>query len=342
MAMKRRTTLAAIAAAANVSVTTASNVANGRLTLMSAATRDRVETIMRELNYRPHEGARGLRLSQRRSIGIIIVDDSPRFLADPMNSNILAGFSNYLSVNGYALLLCGIGHAAIDDAHLLRRDQTDALCVIPSGSLAERRRLYLRLKETEQPILVLQDSLPAFLPDAMSIRQDDRRAGELVAMRVIERGARKVVLLVPAQHWPAVHERRLGIEAVMTRSGPDIVFEAVGCASESLADTQTAITRYVDRSGLPDVFMGANDQMGIAALTWALERHLSVPADIRVTGFNDFEFTHYVRPMLTTVSSPAYDMGKQGAAALLKRLASGHFDHREVLLGVALRPGDSD
>jgi transcriptional regulator with XRE-family HTH domain len=100
---KARVTLTDIAAAAHVSVTTASNVANGRLELMSAPTRDRVEAVMRELNYRPDEGARSLRLAQRRAIGLIIVDDSPRFLADPMNTNILAGFSNYLSVNGEAL-----------------------------------------------------------------------------------------------------------------------------------------------------------------------------------------------------------------------------------------------
>ena len=144
-------TLADIAAAARVSVTTASNVVNGRLEMMSAATRERVEAAMRQMNYRPDEGARSLRLSQKRTIGLIIIDDSPRFLADPMNTNILAGFSNYLSVNGFGLLLAGIRLAAIDEAHLLRRDQTDALCIIPSGTPAERRRLYLRLKEPGSP-----------------------------------------------------------------------------------------------------------------------------------------------------------------------------------------------
>ena len=55
---KRRVTLAEVAAAAGVSVTTASNVANGRLELMSGATRALVENAMRTLKYRPDEGAR--------------------------------------------------------------------------------------------------------------------------------------------------------------------------------------------------------------------------------------------------------------------------------------------
>jgi LacI family transcriptional regulator len=103
-----------------------------------------------------------------------------------------------------------------------------------------------------------------------------------------------------------------------------------------------AIGRYVDREGLPDVFMGGNDQMAIAAQTWAVDRHLSIPRDVRVTGFNGFDFAQYVRPRLTTVLSPAYEMGKQGAVLLLKRLSKGAFDQSSLLLDVSLQPGDSD
>jgi DNA-binding LacI/PurR family transcriptional regulator len=175
--VKRRATLADIAAAAGVSVTTASNVANGRLEMMSGATRARVEHAMRLLKYRPDEGARSLRLAQKRTIGLIVVDDSPRFLTDAMNTNIIAGFSNTLSVNGFGLLMTGLRLSAIEETRLIRRDQTDALCVIPSGASADRRRLCLQLKETGQPILIFQDRAPAFLPDAASVRQNDHKAG---------------------------------------------------------------------------------------------------------------------------------------------------------------------
>jgi LacI family transcriptional regulator, galactose operon repressor len=82
--------------------------------------------------------------------------------------------------------------------------------------------------------------------------------------------------------------------------------------------------------------------MAIAALVWALDRHVSVPSDLRVTGFNGFEFAQYVRPRLTTVLSPAYEMGKRGAALLLKRLSTGAFEQTDVLFDVVLQPGDSD
>jgi LacI family transcriptional regulator len=259
-----------------------------------------------------------------------------------MNTNIIAGFSNYLSVNGIGLLLTGLRLAAIEDTHLIRRDQTDALCVIPSGSSADRRQLYLRLSETRQPILIFQDRAPGFMMDAAVVRQDDRKAGALIAERVIARGARRLALLTPSQQWPAMIEREAGIRSVVEASDERIRCEAVVCGSESVADTQQAIARYVDREGLPDAFIGGNDQMAIAALVWALDRHLSVPTDLRVTGFNGFEFAEYVRPRLTTILSPAYEMGKRGAALLLKRLSDKCFEQTDLLFDVALQAGESD
>ena len=339
---RSRVTLAEIAAAAGVSVTTASNVVNGRLEMMSAATRERVERAVRRLKYRPDDVARSLRLAQKRLIGLMVIDDSPRFLTDAMNTNIIAGFSNALSVNGYGLLLTGLRLSAIEDTHLIRRGQTDALCVIPSGANADRRRLYLQLKETGLPILIFQDRPPGFTPDAASVRQDDHKAGALIADRVIARGARRLVLLTPSQQWPAMIERQEGVQSVIRTCDESVRCEIVVCGSESVADTQQAIARYVDREGLPDAFIGGNDQMAIAALVWALDRHVSVPADLRVTGFNGFEFAQYVRPRLTTVLSPAYEMGKRGAALLLKRLSTGAFEQTDVLFDVVLQPGDSD
>lgn len=340
MAGRIRVTVRDIASAAGVSATTVSNVVNGRLELMSAATRMRVEAVIQELNYRPNEGARNLRRSQSGAVGLIIVDESPRFLADPMTSNIVAGLSNHLSANGYGLLVAGIKSAAMGNVHLLRRDHTDGLCIMPSGSAADRRVLYAELRATGQPVVVFQDTAPAFMGDTLSVRQDDVKAGELIARRVVERGARKLAILVPSQQWPAMAERQQGIRQVTERH--DVELAVVICASEGISDTQTAISRYVERSGLPDVFLGGNDQMGIAALTWAQDRNLAVPGDVRVTGVNGFDFAQYVRPRLTTVTSPAYEMGRLGALEMLSRLSTGRFSTSSILLDVDLAPGDSD
>lgn len=340
---KSRTTLAEIARAAGVSTTTVSNVVNGRLHLMSDETRRRIEKIIQRENYRPNEEARNLRLARRRTIGLIVVSDSPTFLADPMITNIVAGMSNHLGVNGYGLLITGIPHAAVESAQMIRRDQTDALCLFPSGPPSELGRLFSLLRPLNQPIVVFQDRVPVDLPDAVAVRQNDRRAGQLVAERLYARGARSIAFLTPAQRWSAMAERESGAREVADAKGID--FESVITGSEGSADTRTAMERHADRSGLPDAVIGGNDQMAIAAMNWALDHNLRIPQDLRIAGFNGFDFATLARPELTTIASPAYDMGRCGAELLLRRLGrlkGACFEKRDVVFDVELRPGFSD
>jgi LacI family transcriptional regulator len=340
MARKARATLMEIAKAAGVSATTVSNVVNGRLQLMSEDTRRRVERIIQQENYRPNEEARSLRLSQRRTIGLMVVGDSPTFLADPMITNIVAGMSNYLGVNGYGLLITGITHAAVESAQMMRRDQTDGICLFPSGPIGERRRLFNLLRQLGQPVVVFQDHVPDDLPDAVAIRQDDRRAGRLVAERLFERGARRIAFVSPAESWSAMVEREAGVREVA--KAKRLSLDTVISATEGVADTKTAIERYSERAGLPDAVIGGNDQMAIAAMNWALDRNLRVPHDLKVAGFNGFAFSDLARPPLTTVLSPAYDIGLRGAELMVRRLKQGRFGGRDVVFDVELRASGSD
>jgi LacI family transcriptional regulator len=74
---------------------------------------------------------------------------------------------------------------------------------------------------------------------------------------------------------------------------------------------------------MPDAVLGGNDQMGIAALLWLQGKGLSVPEEIKVTGFNGFEFARFAVPKLTTVRSAAYAIGDLAATAVLERLQGG-------------------
>ena len=339
MIRRSRTTLQEIARAAGVSATTVSNVVNGRQNLMSAETWQRVESTIRELNYRPNEEARSLRLSQRRMIGLIVVDGSPDYLADPMITNIVAGLSNFLGVNGYGLLVTGVSPAAVDSAHILRRDQTDAICVIPSGTGAEQKRLYASLAELGQPVVVFQDDPPKQFPDCLSIQQDDFGAGKMIGETLAASGTQSVVFIGTAQPWHALLARERGLRSALEAAGTQVI--TIASATEEVEDVRQAVMRHIERNGLPGAFVGANDQMAIGALNWALDHNLRVPEDVRVAGFNGFGFADFVRPLLTTARSPAYEMGRAGAEHLLERLSGKEFPSAPIILPVQMRPGKS-
>jgi len=82
-------------------------------------------------------------------------------------------------------------------------------------------------------------------------------------------------------------------------------------------------------------------QIALTAMRVLKTRGLRIPDDVAVYGFNAFPFTEFADPALTTVRSPAYELGEKGAELLLARLESGQFASIEHVLPVSLVPGAS-
>ncbi len=338
---RRSVTLRDVARAAGVSVMTVSNFMNGKFQFMGKATRQRVARAAERLDYRPSANARGLRRAERRSIGMIVIDDQPAYLTDPFITYVVAGLSNFLSSHGYALVLQGLSPRQLAGSPIVTDVLTDGICVMLSGSDAARRACLGQLLDLRQPVLAFQEKPPRKQADLCVICQDDRRGGELLGAHLIAKGAHRLAMLVPHLIWPAIREREAGIRRAITATGADARLEFLDCGDVSMPETQSALARYIKTHGLPDAVVAGNDQMGIAALKLFREQGVAVPGRVLVTGFNAFEFWHYSDPLLTTVRSAAYEIGVKGGEAMVDRLQRGAFRERGIVLPVELLLGGS-
>lgn len=334
-------TIRDVAQAAGVSPMTVSNLINERAGTMRAETRTRIEAEIKRLGYRPHSMARSLRLAKQLSIGMIIIDEKPHYLADPFTTHVVAGLSNRLNSNGYGLQLQGLSAEAFRSSPLIRGIRTDAICLVVSGPDPVRRGIIGALLALGQPVLVFQDTLRFPGADLCTIRQADRDGGRLVGLEVLRLGARRLAMLIPSVHWPAIAERVRGVREAVRESAAGALLRVVKCGDAELGDTQAALERDIAEHGLPDAVIAGNDQMGIAAMKLMAQRGLKMPRDVAITGFNAFEFWQYTTPVLTTVRSPAYEMGHRGGGEILKRLSDGRFDQPEIVFPVELQPGGS-
>lgn len=334
-------TLRDVAIAAGVSPMSVSNFINDRRGAMRQETRDRIQVEIERLGYRPHTVARNLRLSRRLSIDMVIIDDAPLYLADPFTTHVVAGLSNCLNRRGYGLQLQGISAEAFPDSPLVRNIRSDGLCVQLSGSAESRRAIIAKLLRLGQPMVVFQETFKFRGADLCIIRQADREGGSMVAREALRRGAKRVVMLVPEVTWPAIGERVAGAREVIEATQPAPRFEIVGCGKADYNDTQKALGLHIDANGYPDAILAGNDQMGIAAMKLMAAHGRRVPNDVVITGFNAFEFWQFTDPVLTTIHSPAYEMGARGGEEILARLDSGSFDRREIVFPVELQRGGS-
>jgi DNA-binding LacI/PurR family transcriptional regulator len=77
------------------------------------------------------------------------------------------------------------------------------------------------------------------------------------------------------------------------------------------------------RDDPPTAIVCASDLLALAAVHTARGLGREVPSDMAVSGFDDFPFSQFAQPSLTTVRLPAYEMGREAARLLIARLRGG-------------------
>jgi LacI family transcriptional regulator len=334
-------TLADVSKDAGVSVMTVSNVVRGRTELVKLETRRRVEASISRLNYRPNLSARRLRLSESQSVGIVIADTDPAFLTDPFNSRLVSGLSNYLSGVDYTLDVQGVMPERFENATILKKAGHDALCAILCGPKELRRSHFDYLHSVGPPVVVFQEVFQPHSANVALVRQEDLAGGAALARWLLKRRVRSVYFVRPMLDWCAVEQREKGLRSALRREArEEIDVKALLATTESFDDVERIVSEQLS-SRVPDAIVAATDSLAAAVLR-ACETHgLRVPQDVAVTGFNGFDVWRYTRPSLTTVISPAYEMGRYAGEILLKRLHGGEFAKRSTTFPVAMRPGDS-
>ncbi|CAN7652461.1 LacI family DNA-binding transcriptional regulator [Devosia sp. LjRoot16] len=330
---KKAVTLKDVARLAQTTPMTVSNVLNNRAGAVGPELSARVRRVAQELGYRPHALARRLRTQRSQIIGVVLVDASPFFLSDPLTAAMLAGLTAALHRLDYSTILHGVGPDEVEQASFLRNIETDGFCMVLSGSRATRRRVVERIAATNQPLVILQEEVPDEVRDAASIHFDDRGGARELARALVTGDVRHVLFLVPALEWAAMQRREGGIREILA-SRPEVRLSVVKSANEGFEACQAALGAFLAKGDEPDLVIGGNDQMAIAAMRYLQGVGRNVPGDIQVAGFNGLEFGRYSTPELTTVAAPAFRLGEAAANAMFHRLDTGSFPFREMVVPV--------
>ncbi|MBZ9939406.1 LacI family transcriptional regulator [Mesorhizobium sp. BR1-1-16] len=336
---RRRATIKDVAKAADVSAMTVSNVLNERLQFVSPATKKRVEREIERLGYRRQANARNLRVAEQRSIGMVIVDESPAFLADFFTCQVVAGLANVLNGADFTLTVQGMHGDQLSSSMIMRNFEVAGFCAMISGHDADRHAAIRQLVNLDQPLIVFQEPIALPGADFCTIRQDDCGGGRLIGDHLLARRVEDFLAIVPSQDWPAIEMRVKGLRESLAANGGAARLTVITAASESFADVQEAVARYLAANPLPGAIVGANDPIATAAMLYLFDHGIRVPDEVRIVGFNGFEAHRYARPRLTTVDSPAYALGEQAGKAMLSRLESGRFERPEFVLPVHFDPG---
>ena len=321
----RETGLKDVARLAGVSVGTVSNVLN-HPDKVNADTARRVLDVIEELGWVRNDAARQLRLGRSGMLGLLVLD-----VANPFFTDVAAGVEHVAHVHDRVVLLTNSAEDADRETRALRlfeSQRLDGLLVAPVGDDVAKLEA-VRARGTR---VVLIDRL-ASSPGFSSVAVDDRLGGRLAGEHLLASGHLRLGFVGGSTGIEQVANRLEGARsAVAARDGARLdSFEAAAMnarAGRVVGEQIAALAADVR----PTAVFAANDLLALGLLQAFLLAGLRVPEDVALIGYDDIEYASSAAVPLSSVSQPAFEMGRRAAELLLKEIESdGEVDPEQVV-----------
>jgi LacI family transcriptional regulator len=132
----------------------------------------------------------------------------------------------------------------------------------------------------------------------------------------------------------------MGLRSILAGAAPAAEVTTLVATSEGFDDVLRVVKDHL-ANRKPDAIVAATDSMAAAALKACELSGLRVPSDLVLAGFNAFDVCRHTSPTITTVVSPAFEMGRRAGELLIERLRTGAFSKRRMVLPVHLQVGES-
>src|SRR6202140_3636595 len=323
-------TLRELAIRAHVHPSTVSRVANHDPSLrIGQATRQRIEALLRETEYRPNGVARGLKLAQTMALAVVIPD-----ITNPFFAALFRGVEDGATPRGYNVLLCNTdGSPERQSSHLqsLQARRVDGV-ILASSFLKDPTVRWLRQQhvpyvlvnrfsdEDQDPFVGSDDVFGARVATAHLAQLGHRRIGHLAGKPTVSTGVM----------------RRRGYLSALADAGlaqdPRLVVES-GYTEEGGTQAAERLLALEDR---PTALFAVTDMTAVGAFGAARRMGLRIPEDVALAGYNHIPLAPPMVPALTTVHVPIHDFGTAAARLLLDQIEIGEPSRRRGLFSTHL------
>lgn len=273
-------------------------------------TRQIVNEAIRELNYTPNVAARSLVTSGELRMGIIYSNPSAAFMSD-----FLGGVFEEASAQGVQLrLLKGKDGRPPSAEAIGELIATGIRGVILAPPLGESAAVCGILRAAGVPMAVVG----GISRDAISVRIDDRSAAYDMTRHLLALGHRRLGFIIGNPDQSASAERLSGFHDAVREHGD--VETTVVQGDFSYASGLIAGEQMLGASEPPTAVFASNDDMAAAVVSVAHRRHLDVPQDLTVVGFDDTTAAVTLWPPLTTIRQPVRELAVEALQLLTQEI----------------------
>ena len=314
-----------VAREANVSMATVSRVVNGNQNV-KPATRKKVLEVIERLEYRPNAVARGLASKKTTSVGVIIPDISNNLYAE-----LARGIEDIATMYRYNIILSNSDQNEQKELELLNTmlgKQVDGI-VMMSDKVTPT--LSKAIKQSPVPI-VLAGSIEKDNSTA-SVNIDYFEAVYEAIQLFIKAGHKEIGFVSGPLDYTINGQYKLeAYKKALLDAGISYKEEYIEANEGTYDDALQAWANFDKLSNRPTAIFAGSDEIALGLIHGAQDAGVNVPTDVEIMSFENSKLARMVRPQLSSVVLPLYDIGAVSMRLLTKLLNKEEVDEKHVIL----------
>lgn len=305
---------------------------------ISIETKRKVRELAAKLNYVPNPYASSLRKRKSKTIAVVIPE-----VADSFFSLAINGIEAVAQEKGYHVLIY-LTHESFEREKGMLGDfksgRVDGVLLSVSAETAENDHIYA-LRENGIPV-VLFDRVREGVETAKVVT-NDFESGYIAAKHLIDMGCANIAYFSISKSLLITNKRMEGYKKALEECGivceeSDIIF----CANDE-AENFEIIKTVMSSSSRPDAIIASVEKLTTTVYLVCNELNIVIPRDVKVISFSNLVAASILNPSLTTITQPAFEMGKTAASLLCKALEKRSFvlHDESIILPSALNARNS-
>ncbi|KNE21018.1 catabolite control protein A [Virgibacillus pantothenticus] len=303
---------------------TVSRVVNGNPNV-KPTTRKKVLATIERLGYRPNAVARGLASKKTTTVGAIIPDISSIFFAE-----LARGIEDIATMYKYNMILSNSDQNEDKEVQLINtmlEKQVDGI-IFMGGNISEQH--VQQFKSSSVPVVLAatydeNNEIP-------SVNIDYEQAAFEATQFLIEQNKAVPALVSGLEETHINQLKYKGYARALNEAGLSVDESLIVKGDYSYSSGIEAVNQLLEENKKPEAIFVASDEMALGVIHGIQDKGYRVPDDIEVFGFDNTRLATMVRPTLSTIVQPMYDIGAVSMRLLTKYMNKEEVQDQKVVL----------
>ena len=304
-----------LAKALNISVSTVSKALRDSYEI-SDETKKKVIAKAQLMGYNPNPYAGFLRNQKSKTIAIVVPELTNNYFVQA-----ISGAESIAQEYKYHILIYTTNDHKEKEASILNHlinGRVDGVLMSVSSNTSQ----YAHINE------LIQAGVPVVFFDRIcheietaKITTNDFASGFMATEHLINVGCKKIAYLSISEHLSIDHKRKQGYLEALNKH--DLKFDPtliIQCGTEEKQNVQK-IKKILTGNNKPDGIFASVERLALTTYHVCNSNKINIPKDLKVISFSNLRTADLLNPSLTTITQPAFEIGKEAAVILFKHLA---------------------